>query len=93
MCGFCMGSWTGYTEGKVVETTSEGIILPSNRFNLTKNDNNIGAEKLETGGKISMTIGRYKCRSSYKIVGLTNRTKENFNKLISKEGQNEKHDD
>lgn len=36
-------------------------------------------------GKIKMTIGRYTCRISYKIVGLTNPAKEDFNKLISKE--------
>ena len=36
-------------------------------------------------GKIKVTIGRYKCRASYKIVGLTNPAKEDFNKLIAKE--------
>lgn len=43
--------------------------------------------------KLEIKIGKYTCRCEYKIVGLTNRTKENFNKLISKEGKNEKHDD
>lgn len=36
-------------------------------------------------GKIKMTIGRYTCRVSYKIVGLTNPAKEDFNKLLAKE--------
>ena len=51
---------------------------------MTKKDNKIGAEKLE--GTIKVTIGKYTCRCEYKIVGLTNRTKEDFNRLISKEG-------
>ena len=36
-------------------------------------------------GKQQMTIGKYKCRASYKIVGLTNQTIEDFNKLLAKE--------
>ena len=43
---------------------------------------------METEGKIKAKIGRYNCRISYKIVGLTNRTKENFNKLLAKEDEN-----
>ena len=35
--------------------------------------------------KIKVTIGKYKCRASYKIVGLTDSTKEDFNKLLAKE--------
>jgi hypothetical protein len=41
-------------------------------------------------GKQQMTIGKYKCRASYKIVGLTDSAKEDFNKLLAKEeGKND----
>lgn len=36
-------------------------------------------------GTIKAKIGKYQCRVSYKIVGLTNRTKEDFNRLLAKE--------
>ena len=40
--------------------------------------------------KQQMTIGKYKCRASYKIVGLTESAKEDFNKLLAKEeGKND----
>ena len=52
---------------------------------MTQKDNKIGAEKLETKGKINVTIGKYKCRCSYKIVGVTASATEDFNKLIAKE--------
>ena len=40
--------------------------------------------------KQQMTIGKYKCRASYKIVGLTDSAKEDFNKLLAKEeGKND----
>lgn len=32
-----------------------------------------------------MKIGKFNCRATYKIIGLTNRAIEDFNKLISKE--------
>lgn len=41
-------------------------------------------------GKQKMTIGKYQCRASYKIVGLTESAKEDFNKLLAKEeGKND----
>ena len=39
-------------------------------------------------GTIKIKIGKYTCRCKYKIVGLTDSTKEDFNRLISKEGNN-----
>lgn len=36
-------------------------------------------------GKIKVTIGKYTCRCTYKIVGLTNQTKEDFNRLLANE--------
>ena len=45
-------------------------------------------------GKQQMTIGKYKCRASYKIVGLTDSAKEDFNKLLAKEeGENDNQQD
>lgn len=35
--------------------------------------------------KLKVKIGKYTCRCEYKIVGLTNRTKEDFNRLLAKE--------
>ena len=40
--------------------------------------------------KQQMTIGKYKCRASYKIVGLTDSAKEDMNRLLAKEeGKND----
>lgn len=39
-------------------------------------------------GKIKVTIGKYTCRCEYKIVGLTDSTKEVFNRLLAKEDNN-----
>ena len=50
---------------------------------MTKKDNKIGAEKLE--GKINVKIGKYTCRASYNIVGLTESAIKDMNKLIAKE--------
>lgn len=36
-------------------------------------------------GTIKAKIGKYQCRVSYKIVGMTIRTKEDFNRLLAKE--------
>lgn len=36
-------------------------------------------------GTIKVTIGKYTCRCEYKIVGMTIRTKEDFNRLLAKE--------
>lgn len=38
--------------------------------------------------KLKVKIGKYTCRCEYKIVGLTDSTKEDFNRLLSKEGNN-----
>ena len=38
--------------------------------------------------KLKVKIGKYTCRCEYKIVGLTNHTKEEFNRLLSKEDNN-----
>ena len=38
--------------------------------------------------KLKIKIGKYTCRCTYKIVGMTIRTKEDFNRLISKEEGN-----
>ncbi len=35
--------------------------------------------------KLKIKIGKYTCRCEYKIVGLTNQTKEDFNRLLAKE--------
>lgn len=40
-------------------------------------------------GTIKAKIGKYQCRVSYKIVGLTNQTKEDFNRLLAKEDEND----
>ena len=42
--------------------------------------------------KQQMTIGKYTCRASYKIVGLTDSAKEDMNRLLAKEdkGNDEK---
>lgn len=37
---------------------------------------------------LTMKIGKFSCRASYKIVGLTNQTIEDFNKLLAKEEGN-----
>ena len=37
-------------------------------------------------GTLKKKIGKYICRVNFTIVGLTNRTKEEFNKLKAKEG-------
>ena len=34
--------------------------------------------------KQQMTIGKYTCRASYKIVGLTDSAKEDMNRLLAK---------
>ena len=40
--------------------------------------------------KQQMTIGKYTCRASYKIVGLTDSAKEDMNRLLAKEeGKND----
>ena len=39
-------------------------------------------------GKIKVTIGKYTCRCSYKIVELRDSTKEDFNKLLAREDAN-----
>lgn len=36
-------------------------------------------------GKMKLKVGRFNCHADFKIVGLTNQTKEDFNRLISKE--------
>ena len=36
-------------------------------------------------GKIKVRIGKYQCRCDYKVIGLTESAKEQFNKLLSKE--------
>ncbi len=36
--------------------------------------------------KLKIKIGKYTCRCEYKIVGLTDSTKEDFNRLLAKEG-------
>ena len=43
---------------------------------------------MEMEGKQKMTIGKYKCRASYKIVGLTESAKEDMIKLLAKEEGN-----
>jgi hypothetical protein len=36
-------------------------------------------------GKMKLKVGRFNCHADYKIVGLTNRTNEDFNRLLAKE--------
>lgn len=36
-------------------------------------------------GKMKLKVGRFNCHADFKIVGLTNQTKEDFNKLLAKE--------
>ena len=38
--------------------------------------------------KLKIKIGKYTCRCEYKIVGLTDSTKEDFNKLLAREDAN-----
>lgn len=40
-------------------------------------------------GTIKVTIGRYKCRCSYRITGLTNPVKTETKTLSAKEGKND----
>jgi hypothetical protein len=40
-----------------------------------------------TKGKMKKRIGKYICRVNYTIVGLTNRTMEEFNKMKAQEGK------
>ena len=40
-------------------------------------------------GKFSCKVGKYTCRCSYKIIGVTTSVIEDFNKLLSKEGRTE----
>ena len=35
-------------------------------------------------GKMKLKVGRFNCHADFKIVGLTNRTKEDFNRLLEK---------
>lgn len=35
--------------------------------------------------KLKIKIGKYTCRCEYKIVGMTIRTKKDFNRLLAKE--------
>jgi len=39
-------------------------------------------------GKLRCKVGKYTCRCSYKIVGLTESAIEDFNKLLAKGEQN-----
>ena len=39
-------------------------------------------------GTIKVTIGKYTCRCTYRITGLTNPMKTESNKLLTKEGEN-----
>ena len=45
---------------------------------------------MEAKGKMKMKIGKYKCRCSYKIVGMTIPAIEDFNKLLAKEVEHER---
>jgi hypothetical protein len=36
-------------------------------------------------GKMKLKVGRFNCHADFKIVGLTNQTKEDFNRLLAKE--------
>lgn len=40
-----------------------------------------------TEGKMKKKIGKYICRVNFTIVGLTDSTKEEFNKLKAQEGK------
>lgn len=40
---------------------------------------------METKGKMTMKIGKYTCRCSYKIVGVTASAIEDFNRLLAQE--------
>ena len=42
---------------------------------------------MKTEGKFKANIGKYNCRVSYKIVGVTAQAIEDFNKLLAKEEQ------
>ena len=35
-------------------------------------------------GKIKLKVGRFNCHADFKIVGMTIRTKEDFNRLLAK---------
>ena len=37
-------------------------------------------------GKMKLKVGRFNCHADYRIVGLTDSTKEDFNRLLAKEG-------
>ena len=39
-------------------------------------------------GKMKLKVGRFNCHADFKIVGLTDSTKEDFNKLLAKEDEN-----
>ena len=39
-------------------------------------------------GKMKMKVGRFNCHADFKIVGLTDSTIQDFNKLIAKEDKN-----
>lgn len=39
-------------------------------------------------GKMKLKVGRFNCHADFKIVGMTIRTKEDFNRLLSKEDNN-----
>lgn len=36
-------------------------------------------------GKMKLKVGRFNCHADFKIVGLTDSTKEDFNRLLAKE--------
>ena len=36
-------------------------------------------------GKMKLKVGRFNCHADFKIVGLTDSTKEDFNTLLAKE--------
>ena len=57
---------------------------------MTKKDNIIGAEKLEENGKDRMEFGKYTCRCTYRITGLTNPVKNEANKLAKEDKNAEK---
>ena len=52
---------------------------------MTKKDNIIGAEKLDENGKTRMEFGKYTCRCTYRIKGLTNPVKNEASKFLAKE--------
>ena len=53
-----------------------------------------GRVKLTRGTAMKMKIGKYNVTASFKIVGLTDSAKEDFNKLLAKEeGKNDNQQD